>query len=68
MRFLNKIIFILFFSSFANLYVYGLTNSEITQLCRKERKIQECIREFKIRRYYLKRGKPIEIPVEPFKR
>ena len=68
MRFLNKIIFIIFFSSFLNVNVYGLTNSEITQVCRKEKRIQECIREFKIRRYYLNRGKPIEIPIEPFKK
>ncbi len=68
MRFFNKIVFIFIFFSFYTNYVYGLTDSEITKFCRKERRTQECIRKLKIRRYYLNRGKPIEIPVEPFKK
>ena len=68
MRFFNRTIFLLFFSIFLTNYVYALSNNEILELCRRNRKIETCIRNLKIRRYNLYRGKPIEIPVEPFKK
>ena len=68
MRFPKKIIFVLFCSIFLNNYLHALTNNEIFELCRRVQNSKECIRKLKIRRYNLYRGKPIEIPVEPFKR
>ena len=68
MRFLKKIIFLLFCSTFINNYLNALTNNEIFELCRRDQNTKECIRKLKIRRYNLYRGKPIEIPVESFKK
>ena len=64
----TKIIFILFCSLFLNDKIDALTNNEIFNLCRKDDNKKECVRNLKIRRYNLYRGKPIEIPVKPFKK
>ena len=47
--------------------VLSLTNDEIKDMCKRDQKKLECIRRLKIRRYNLNRGKPIEIPVLPFR-
>tara|TARA_B100000965_G_scaffold275003_1_gene232928 strand:+ start:57 stop:263 length:207 start_codon:yes stop_codon:yes gene_type:complete len=47
---------------------FALTNNEITKICNKKKESKECIRKLKIRRYNLNSGKPIEIPVIPYKK
>ena len=46
----------------------SLTNNEIIKLCKISRREQDCIRKLKIKRYNLNRGRPIEIPVIPYKK
>ena len=65
---LLKIIIILFLSIAFSEKVKAMTNNEIIQLCKADRREQECIRKQKIRRYNLERGKPIDIPVIPYKK
>ena len=48
--------------------IYSLTNNEIIEFCRRERNSQECMRTLRIRRYQLIRGKPIEIPIDTYKK
>ena len=59
---------ILFLSIAFSERVKALNNNEIIELCKADRREQECIRKLKIRRYNLERGKPIDIPVIPFKK
>tara|TARA_Y100001970_G_scaffold260325_1_gene342290 strand:+ start:19488 stop:19694 length:207 start_codon:yes stop_codon:yes gene_type:complete len=68
MKISYKIKFIIIISLFFINSGFALTNNEIKEICRKERKSQDCIRKLKIRRYNLERGKPIEIPVIPFRK
>tara|TARA_Y100000589_G_C26584441_1_gene399753 strand:- start:173 stop:376 length:204 start_codon:yes stop_codon:yes gene_type:complete len=65
---LLKIIVTLFLSIAFSQRVIALTNIEIIELCKADKRKQECIRMQKIRRYNLERGKPIDIPVIPYKK
>ena len=50
---------------------YSLTDSEITSICKKHRRVNwriNCIKNLKLKRFNLSEGKRIEIPVIPFKR
>ena len=62
-----KVIFISFISFFLVLETYAITNFEINKICRKERKVKECIKRIKTNRQNLNNGIPIEIPVVPYK-
>ena len=46
---------------------FSLTNYKIQQICNKERKKLACIKNLKEKKYNLKNGNLIEIPVIPFK-
>ena len=45
---------------------YALTDYQIKKICKNERKQLTCIKNFKKKRYNLKKGKLIEIPVIPY--
>ena len=47
---------------------FSLTNSEITQICKKEKKTSTCIKNLREKRSNLDKGNPIEIPTIPYKR
>ena len=47
---------------------YSLTNFQITQICKKERRESTCIKKLQDKRYNLQKGNFIEIPVEPYKK
>ena len=47
---------------------YSLTNYQIKQICKKEKRISTCIKNLKEKKYNLEKGNLIEIPVVPYKR
>tara|TARA_Y100000589_G_scaffold108730_1_gene103374 strand:- start:388 stop:597 length:210 start_codon:yes stop_codon:yes gene_type:complete len=46
---------------------FEISNYEILRICRKERKEKACIKRLKLNRDLLEAGKPIEIPVIPYR-
>ena len=47
---------------------FSLTDYQIKKICKQERKISTCIKNIKEKRFNLKQGNSIEIPVIPYKR
>ena len=47
---------------------FSLTDYQIRKLCKKEIKELTCIKNLKNKRFNLKQGNTIEIPVIPYKR
>ncbi len=47
---------------------FSLTNYQINKICEKERRPSTCIKNLKNKRYNLRKGNLIEIPVIPYKR
>ena len=47
---------------------FSLTNYQIKRFCEKEKKVSLCIKNLQKKRSDLQEGKPIEIPVSPYKR
>ena len=64
---LNLFLFLLFLFSFGN-ESFALTDYQIKRFCKKEKKVYSCIKDLQEKRYYLQKGKLIEIPVSPYKR
>ena len=46
---------------------HTISNLQISRICRKERKEKACLKRLKLNRELLDNGKPIEIPVYPYK-
>ena len=46
---------------------HAISNLQISRICRKERKEKVCLKRLKLNRELLDNGKPIEIPVYPYK-
>ena len=53
---------------FYGLNAFSITNNEIYKICQKEVNKILCVKRLKINRYKLEKGKPIEIPVIPYKK
>ncbi len=64
---LNFSTFVLAFFSFSN-ESFSLTDYQIKRFCAKEKKVSLCIKNLQEKRSDLQRGKPIEIPIKPYKR
>ena len=64
---LNLSAFLLAFFSFSD-KSFSLTNYQIKRFCEKEKRVSLCIEDLQEKRSDLQKGKPIEIPVEPYKR
>ena len=47
---------------------YSLTDYKIKKICKKEIRQSKCINNLQEKRTFLQKGKPIEIPVKPYKR
>ncbi len=63
---LNLFIVLLGFFSYSN-ELLSLTDFQIKRFCSKEKKISLCIKKLESKRSDLQKGKPIEIPVKPYK-
>ena len=68
MKIIPSLIIILQIFFFFNLEAYSISNLEIYKICKKQRREKECIKRLKTNRELLKEGRPIEIPVIPFKK
>ncbi len=64
---LNLSLILLAFFSFSN-ESFSLTDYKIKRFCRKEKRVYSCIKDLQEKRSNLQKGKPIEIPVAPYKR
>ena len=47
---------------------FSLTDFQIKKICKKERRESICIKNLQEKKYNLKKGNLIEIPVTPYKR
>ena len=47
---------------------FSLTDYQIKKICKKEIRVSTCIKNIKEKRFNLKQGDSIEIPVIPYKR
>ena len=65
---LNFSLFLFLFLSFLGDKSFSLTNSQIRNICKKEKRELTCIRNLKEKKSNLQKGHLIEIPVIPFKR
>ena len=54
-------------SSLLVLEINAISNLQISRICRKERKEKACLKRLKLNRELLDNGKPIDIPVYPYK-
>ena len=63
---LNFSLFLLAFFSFSNKSL-SLTDYQIKRFCAKEKRVSLCIKNLQEKRSDLQEGKPIEIPVTPYK-
>ena len=54
-------------SSVLVLEINAISNLQISRICRKERKEKACLKRLKLNRELIFKGKPIEIPVYPYK-
>ena len=64
---LNLSMFVFAFFSFSN-ESFSLTDFQIKRFCKKEKRVSFCIKKLQDKRSDLQEGKPIEIPVKPYKR
>ena len=62
-----KIFSLVSLSLFLSLESYSISNSQILKICRTKRKEKECIKRLKLNRELIFKGKPIEVPVYPYK-
>jgi len=46
---------------------FSLTNNQIKKICKKEKKVSNCIKKLQEKKFDLQEGKKIEIPVIPYK-
>ena len=47
---------------------FSLTNYQINKICKKEKRVSNCVKKLKEKRDNLQKGNLIEIPVIPYKR
>ena len=64
---LNLSIFLLSLFSFSN-ESFSLSDYQIKRSCAKKKRVSLCIKNLQEKRSDLKKGKLIEIPVEPYRR
>ena len=62
-----KIFSVITLSLIFSLETYSISNSQIFKICTKKRRAKACIKRLKFNRELLYKGKPIEIPVYPYK-
>ena len=47
---------------------FALTNYQIKKLCKREKRVSNCIKNLQEKKFDLEKGKLIEIPVIPYRR
>ena len=67
MKLLFKVFSLVFLYSVVVLESHSISNLQISRICSKEKKEKACIKRLKLNRELIDNGKPIEIPVYPYK-
>ena len=67
MKLFFKVFSLILVSSLLVLESYSISNSQISRICSTKRKEKACIKKLKLNRELIFKGKPIEIPVYPYK-
>ena len=67
MKLFFKVFSLILLSSVFALETYSLSNSQIFKICTRKRREKACIKRLKLNRELIYKGKPIEIPVYPYK-
>ena len=67
MKLFFKVFSLILFSLVLSAETYSISNSQIFKICKNKRKEKTCIKRLKLNRELILKGKPIEIPVYPYK-
>tara|TARA_Y100001978_G_scaffold42621_1_gene38025 strand:+ start:219 stop:428 length:210 start_codon:yes stop_codon:yes gene_type:complete len=67
MKLFFKVFPLILLSLVSALETYSISNSQILKICSRKRKEKACIKRLKLNRELIYKGKPIEIPVYPYK-
>ena len=67
MKLFLKVFSLLLLSLVFEFEAYSISNSQIFRICSRERREKACIKRLKLNRELIYKGKPINIPVYPFK-
>ena len=67
MKLFLKVFSLILLSSIFVLETYSIPNSQILRICSRKRREKACIKRLKMNRELIEKGKPIEIPVYPYK-
>ena len=67
MKLIFKVFSLFLLSLVLTLETYSISNYQIYKICAKKRREKKCIKRLKLNRELIKNGKPIEIPVYPYK-
>ena len=67
MKLLFKVFSLILLSLVLALETYAISNYQIFKICSKKRREKACIKRLKLNRELIYKGKPIEIPVYPYK-
>ena len=67
MKLFFKIFSLILLSLVSSLETYSISNSQILRICSRNRREKACIKRLKSNRELIYKGKPIEIPVYPYK-
>ena len=67
MKLFLKVFSFILLSSVFTLETYSISNSQIFKICSRKRREKACIKRLKLNRELIFKGKPIEIPVYPYK-
>ena len=67
MKLFFKVFSLILLSLVFALETYSISNSQIFKICTRKRREKACIKRLKSNRELIYKGKPIEIPVYPYK-
>ena len=67
MKLFLKLSSLIIIFSMLGLETYSISNSQILKICRRKRREKACIKRLKFNRELILKGKPIEVPVYPYK-
>ncbi len=67
MKIFFRVFLLILLSLIFALETYSISNSQIFRICSRQRREKDCIKRLKSNRELINNGKPIEIPVYPYK-
>ena len=62
-----KVLSLILLSLVMTLETYSISNTQIVKICTRKRREKTCIKKLKLKRELINKGKPVEIPVYPYK-